>query len=397
MKVRATLVKGAQVFAPEPLGTQDILMVSDRVVEIGPGLSAPAWADVHEIDARGRLVFPGLVDQHVHIVGGGGEGGPQFRTPELHLTDLTRYGLTTVVGVLGTDGTTRSTQELLAKARALTIEGINAWLYTGAYQMPTRTITGDPRNDIMLIDRILGVGEIAISDHRGSHPSDRELAHLAGEARTGGLLAGKAGVVHLHVGSGARRLDPIYEVLGMADVPIGVMVPTHLNRTRDLLEDAVRLGGMGGFLDITSSISPDEHDRAPVGPAEAVAYLRQEGVPLDHISFSTDAGGSAPVFDSEGHLLHMGVGMPDSLFKQMVRLHDEAGYDWSEAILPGTRTPATILKMEDVGVIRAGARADIIVTDGRDIHTVVAGGRVMVDERKPLVYGTFEKPGDGCR
>ncbi len=397
MKVRATLVQGAQVFAPEPLGTQDVLMVSDRVVEIGPSLSAPAWADVQTIDAHGRLVFPGLVDQHVHIVGGGGEGGPQFRTPELSLTDLTRYGLTTVVGVLGTDGTTRSTQELLAKARALTIEGINAWLYTGAYQMPTRTITGDPRNDIMLIDRILGVGEIAISDHRGSHPSDRELAHLAGEARTGGLLSGKAGVVHLHVGSGARRLDPVYQILSMADVPIGVMVPTHLNRTRDLLEDSVRLGRMGGFLDITTSITPDKHDRAPVSPAEAVHYLRQQGVPLDRISFSTDAGGSAPVFDAEGHLVHMGVGMPDSLFTEIVRLHEELGYDWSEAILPGTRTPAAILKMPDVGVVQVGGRADLIITDGRAVLTVIAGGRVMVEDGKPLVFGTFEKSGDDSR
>ena len=382
------------VFSPEPLGQLDILTINDRIAALGPNLSLPAWAEGELIDAQGLLVFPGLVDQHVHITGGGGEGGPQFRTPELALSQLTRYGLTTVVGVLGTDGTTRSVQELLAKARGLAVEGLNTRIYTGAYEVPTRTITDSPRNDIILIDRVVGIGEIAVSDHRGSHPSDRELAHLAGEARTGGLLSGKAGVLHLHVGSGPRRLSPLMEVLEIADVPISTMVPTHLNRSRFLLEDAVRYGHKGGFLDITTSIGPDAHDGSAVEPVRAVEYLMGAGVPLSQISFSTDAGGSAPVFDDQGVLRHMGIGSASSLFVALRGLHERLQLDWSDAIRPATETPARILKLDDVGRVALGARADLLVTDGCDIGLVMAGGRVMVRDGKPRAFGMFEGSGD---
>ncbi len=392
MTVPAVLIRQGEVYGPEQRGRLDILTIGPQVVAIGHDLAVPDWADATIIDARGLLVFPGLVDQHIHFAGGGGEGGPQFRTPELTLTDMTRYGLTTVVGLLGTDGTSRSVQSLLAKARALIAEGLNAWIYTGAYQVPTRTITDNPRSDIILIDRILGIGEIAISDHRGSHPSDRELAQLAGEARTGGLLAGKAGVLHVHVGSGARRLEPLFEIVKMADIPLGVIVPTHLNRTRDLLQDAVRWGGMGGFCDITSSISPDAHDHHAVSPAEAVEALLAAGVPLDRISFSTDAGGSAPVFNAQGELLHMGVGMPDTLFRSIVAVKEQLKRTWTEALMLATKTPASILKLSSVGKVEVGCRADLLVSDGQQILDVIAGGRVMVREQKPVVYGTFEAP-----
>lgn len=391
MKMWATLIRNGEVYAPEYRGRVDVLTVGSRVAAVGPALQVPDWAEGSVIDAEGLMVFPGLVDQHVHFAGGGGEGGPQYRTPDLSLTDLTRWGLTTVIGLLGTDGTSRSVQALLAKARALIAEGLNAWIYTGAYQVPTRTITDTPRSDIILIDRILGVGEIAISDHRGSHPSDRELAQLAGEARTGGLLAGKAGVVHFHVGSGDRRLDPLFEVRRIADIPIQVLVPTHLNRRRELLADAVRWGLEGGYCDITSSIVPDAHDRQAVSPVEAVETLRAAGVPHHRISLSSDAGGSAPVFNASGELEHMGVGMPDSLFRSCRELHDHLGLSWTDAVLPATKTPAAILKLSDVGAIAPGGRGDALVTDGRHIRDVVAGGRIMVKDGQPVVFGTFEK------
>lgn len=397
MKARALLIRGGRVWAPQDQGLVDILTVNDRIVAIGEDLALPSWAQGEVLDARRQLVMPGLVDQHVHISGGGGEGGPQFRTPELRLTDLTRYGVTTVVGVLGTDGTTRSVQELLAKARALAFEGLNTWIYTGAYEVPTRTVTDNPRNDIILIGRIVGIGEIAISDHRGSHPSDRELAHLAGEARTGGLLAGKAGVLHLHVGSGARRLDPVLAVLEMADVPIGTMVPTHLNRTPELLRDAVRFGHRGGYLDITTSIGPDAQDPQAVSPGDAVKILRRDGIALEQISFSTDAGGSAPVFDAQGHLQHMGIGSAKSLFASVRALHDQLGLEWSEALKPATTTPAKILKLQDVGRIDVGSRADLVISDGEEVRTVIAAGRVMVREKEPVVWGTFEHAEDSPR
>ena len=45
---------------------------------------------------------------HSHITGGGGEAGPASRCPEARLSELLDAGITTVVGVIGTDTVTRS-------------------------------------------------------------------------------------------------------------------------------------------------------------------------------------------------------------------------------------------------------------------------------------------------
>lgn len=391
MSVPALLLQGGEVFDPASRGQLDILTVGDRIVALGDRLELPLWADGTVLDARGFFVMPGLIDQHVHIAGGGGEGGPQYRTPEIFLTRLTRAGITTVVGVLGTDGTTRSVQELLAKARALTLEGINAWIYTGAYQVPTRTITDSARNDIILIDRVLGIGEIALSDQRGSHPSDRELARLAGEARVGGLLSGKAGVLHLHVGNGPRQLTTLFDIMKMADVPIQTFVPTHLNRNRSLLDDAVLFAKKGGTIDLTASIEPTEDDPHALSATEAIRFLRAEGVPWNRVSMSSDAQGSAPVFNARGQLVKMGIGGADSLWKAVVHAKRTLNLTWTEVLMPVTETPRSLLKLRDLGRIAPGARADLLLIQDDAIHTVVAGGRVMVREGRPEVFGTYEE------
>lgn len=392
MMVEALLVRGGTVYAPKALGRQDVLIIGERIAAIGDHLEIPPWCRGQEISMEGALVVPGLVDQHVHIAGGGGEGGPQFRTPEIRLTQLTRAGITTVVGVLGTDGTTRSVSGLLATARGLEAEGLTTYIYTGAYQVPTRTITDNPRNDIILIDKVLGIGEIAVSDHRGSHPSDRVLAELAAEARVGGLLAGKAGVLHLHMGSGPRRLGPVYQVLEIADLPPDTFVPTHLNRNRELLQDAVDLGRRGGWLDITTGIEPADDDPDAVAPASAARFLREQGVPWDHISFSSDAEGSAPTFDAQGHLVRMEMGSADTLWQAVLSLV-KSGVSWEDALAPATSTPAHILKLRLVGKIAPGMIANVLGIQEDMIRTVIAKGQIMVRDGKPIVYGTYETPG----
>jgi beta-aspartyl-dipeptidase (metallo-type) len=392
MAMPALLIRGARVYAPEPLGVQDVLAVGETIVAVGPRLELPAWADGEEIDGRAAELIPGLIDQHVHIAGGGGEGGPINRTPEIMLSQLTRAGITTVVGVLGTDGSTRHVQGLLAKARQLMAEGITAWIYTGAYEVPTRTVTDNPRTDIVLIDRVLGVGEIAISDHRGTHPSDRELAHLAGEARVGGLLGGKAGVLHLHVGDGARRLEPLRRVVAMADVPRTGLVPTHLNRNPELLAEAQAWARDGGYVDLTTDIHPDAEDPRAIWAHRAALSLREAGVAWDRVSFSSDAQGSSPIFDAEGRLVRMDVGRPATLFTEMVALV-RRGLPWHEALAPVTTTPARILGLHPAGTIRPGAPADLVLVEDFAPRTVVARGRVMVRDGEPVVWGRFERIG----
>ena len=234
-----TLITGGSVYAPDKLGRKDILIAGRVIARIAERIDLPAEFKPRVIRAKGKTIVPGLVDLHVHLLGGGGEAGPWSRTPEITLSKITRAGVTTVVGLLGTDDVSRRPETLLAKAMQLEQEGISAYIYSGSYQLPLATITGSLRKDIALIPKVVGVGEVAVSDHRSSQPSFEELCRIAAEARVGGMLGGKAGLVHLHMGAGSRRLDPVIRMVKETEIPIGQFLPTHLNRTRTLMEHAI--------------------------------------------------------------------------------------------------------------------------------------------------------------
>src|SRR5688572_25036817 len=208
------LLRNAALYDPAPKGRADLLVAGETIVWIGseaPALSPSLGVEEHDLE--GRRVIPGLIDSHVHLTGGGGEAGPETRVPPLALSRLTTGGVTTAVGVLGTDDTVRSPAELDTVARGLIKEGLSAWCYTGGYHFPPATVTGSVRGDIVLIDLIVGVGELAISDHRSSQPTLDELLRVAGDSHVAGLMAGKAGIVHLHVGSGGRGLELVRHAL----------------------------------------------------------------------------------------------------------------------------------------------------------------------------------------
>jgi len=387
-----TLIRGATIYAPKPLGKKDVLIGGRQIVAIADDLSLHgSLPDIDELDASGLTLFPGLIDQHVHMAGGGGEGGFHYRTPEISLSHITTSGVTTVVGVLGTDGVTRSTRELLAKAMALDFEGVSTYIYCGAYQIPTRTITGMPRSDIVLIDKVIGVGEIAISDMRSSHPSDQDLTELASEARVGGLLSGKAGVVHLHVGDDDSKLDILFEVLKKTELPKSTFTPTHLNRNADLLKEAIRYGKEGGFVDVTSGIRPDEHDHVSVKPAVAIRRLLDAGVKPHLITMSSDSNGSSPIFDDKGKLVAMGIGSIATLWEETRDAIVKEGVPIDVAVGIVTRHVARVLKLGHKGAIHPGYDADLLLTDEQyQIRHVFAKGRQMVKDGEPVVFGTFE-------
>ena len=387
-----TLIRNANLYSPKPRGIMDVLVGGQQIIAVGKNLSLHGTGiEIDEVDASGLYMFPGLLDQHVHMAGGGGEGGFHYRTPEISLSHITTAGVTTVVGVLGTDGVTRTTRELLAKAEALEFEGISTYIYCGAYQVPTRTVTGTPRSDIVLINKVIGVGEIAISDTRSSHPSENELAELASEARVGGLLSGKAGVLHLHVGDDDTRLDVLFQLLKRTELPKSVFVPTHLNRNQDLLQDGIRYGLMGGFVDVTSGIRPDQHDHISVKPSHAIKQLREAGVKLDRITMSSDSNGSSPIFDDKGKLVAMGIGSIATLWEEIRDTIVQEKMAIEDAISIVTLNVARVLKLGHKGRIMNGADADLILTDDHfQILHVVAKGTWMVQDGKPVVFGTFE-------
>jgi len=233
------LISHADVYAPQSIGLSYVLCCDEKIVYVGPQKpELGGGLTLEETDFEGRRLIPGLIDGHTHITGGGGETGYASRVPTVALSHFTSAGVTTAIGLLGTDDVTRSSSSLIAGTLALREEGMSAWCYTGGYHFPLTTLTDSAIKDIVHIDCVIGVGELAISDHRSSQISWRELARIASEAHVAGLMTGKSGIVHLHLGDGESGLSLLKKVLKKTELPARVLNPTHVNRLSGLFEEA---------------------------------------------------------------------------------------------------------------------------------------------------------------
>lgn len=383
------LLLNADLYAPEPLGLRHVLVAAGRIVWVGiDRIALPAELEVDPVDLEGSRLVPGFIDCHAHLTGGGGEAGPHTRVPPVPLSRFTSGGTTTVVGVLGTDDVVRTPAELVTAARALEEEGLNAFTLTGGYHLPPATVTGSVRGDIVLVDRIIGIGEVALSDHRSSQPTLDELLRIAADAHVGGMMTGKAGIVHLHLGDGPRGLELVRQALDSSELPPSVFHPTHVNRKRALFEEACALAKRGIVIDVTAfPVGPGE-DAWPADEA-LVRYLDAK-LPPGGVTVSSDAGGCLPVFDAEGRVSSMDVGRPAALGATLRTLL-ERGEPLARVLPAFTANVARLLKLPRKGHIAPGADADLVVLDASgDIRDVMVRGQWHVRNGRAVRRGTFE-------
>lgn len=384
-----TLISNARVYAPASMGVQHLLIGGGRILWMGeqsPDISAALLGEHY--DAGGRRLLPGFIDGHAHLTGGGGESGFASRVPPLELSRFTSVGVTSVVGLLGTDDTTRDTNALLAQTRALREEGLNAYCYTGGYHVPPTTLTGSVRGDIVHLDPVIGVGELAISDHRSSQPTLDELLRIASDAHVAGMMTGKAGILHLHLGDGERGLQLIRDALQISEIPARVFNPTHINRRQALFDEACELAGRGCYVDLTAF--PVEDGEDAWSAADGLRRYLDRGAPPERITVSSDGGGCLPHFDNDGRIVRMEIGQPSSMAETLAELLNA---DCAlQTVLPAfTTNAANLLRLTGKGVVASGFDADLIILDDdHSVSSVMLGGDWHRLDGQQQKLGLFE-------
>lgn len=383
------LIRNANLYNPEKMGKKDILVAGNKFLEISGKIELNGNIELETIDATGLIMIPGLIDAHVHIAGAGGEGGPQTRTPELKIKQLVEGGITTVIGCLGTDGYTRNIESVLMKVKAIRSYGLSAWMYTGAYQVPVPTLTGEIGKDLALFEEVIGVGEVAVSDHRSSVPLTSELIRIAASARVGGMLGGKAGIVNIHMGDAKNPFKPIEEAVEKSELKYTQFYPTHCNRNEYIFEDAKKYGKKG-YIDLTTS-SYAYFPEFEIKPSVALVELLKAGVPVEHITMTSDGNGSLPHFDEKGNLVQLEMGQPSSMLTELSDMVRQGAIPMETALKTITSNPADILKLSGKGRISKGKDADfLLINKNMEIVHMVANGRFFVRDKKQIVHGNYE-------
>ena len=386
------LIRSAEVYAPEPLGRKDVLIDFGKILKIGDRLAEEyGGLEVEVLDADGCILTPGFVDQHVHVIGAGGEAGFFSRTPEMQVSAIVRHGITTVVGLHGTDGTARNIEALYAKVCSLEQEGITARMLTGSFEMPSATLTGSVRRDLIFIDKVIGA-KTAISDRRSSQPSRSDVEKLLAQAYTGGLVSGKRGYTHFHMGVGRRRLDMLADIIRETEIPPYLIIPTHVNRDEALFVQAMELAKMGAVIDVTSGIAPEYGFEGTIKPSDAIRRCLENGVDIKNVTMSSDANGSMAVYDAEGRFVGLCVTTVETMHKEFRDLALTKDMPLETALRPVTSSPAAAIGMYPAkGCVREGSDADLIIMDkDLSILKVFAMGKLAADGGEALLKGAFE-------
>jgi beta-aspartyl-dipeptidase (metallo-type) len=377
------LIKNADIYTPNHIGVKDILIGEEKILAIEDhiefdGKYCKYW------DAAGKTVTPGFIDQHIHITGAGGKHGFASMTPEIKLSDLIACGSTTVVGLLGTDGTARSIKNLYAKTMSLESEGISAYMFTGYYGIEPTYITNTIQDDMIFIDKVLGC-KIAITDIRSSYPTELELLRMLRQITVGGMIANKKGILHIHLGNLKPKMDILFKLVEEYEFPISHISPTHVGRTKALFEQAIAFAKLGGMIDITTGASKY------TDPYKAVLYALENGISIDKMTFSSDGNAGLDKLDENGKLIGFRKAPIDQNYLQVKQLIETKEVSIEDAIKLITLNPANNLGLKNKGIIEINADADLCCLDKDFVLTdVFAKGKLMMENKVVIVKGNFE-------
>jgi beta-aspartyl-dipeptidase (metallo-type) len=378
-----TLIKNTELYNPKYLGQKDLLLAGQKIVAISDNLDLYKH-DAQVWDANGKITTPGLIDQHIHVIGAGGKDGFASMTPEVHLSDLIACGTTTVSSLLGTDGTARNIRSLYAKVKALDQEGISAYMLCGYYGLDTVTITDSIQGDMLFIDKVLGC-KIAISDIRSSYPTALELVRKLRDVRVGGMIGNKKGILHVHLGNLDTKMDVLFELVQDYKFPIEHISPTHVGRTKALFDQAIEFAKLGGIIDITTGASKY------TDPYKSVLYALEEGVSIDNITFSSDGHAGLTKFNDKGEAVGIRKAPIDKNLQEVISLIKTGKVAIADAFKIITTNPAKNLGLKHKGKIDVGFDADLCFFNKEfELMDVFAKGQHMMKDQIIKVKGNFE-------
>lgn len=353
-----TLIKNGAIYLGKSFEKLDLVFGGQTILQIGKldeKMAVQAGLEIDVIDCKDCYVCPGLIDSQVCLVGGSGEDGFLSQPPRILIEECVRGGITTTVGSIGVDTSTKTMGNLIACVKAFREAGLTSLAYTGGYDTPIKPLTESVRTDIIYIEEIIGAGEVAIADRRVPEPYKHYLARTIVDAYVGGILTGKAGVTRIHVGEGRRRLQTIRDIEGHNEIQFERLYFTHIERSKELIKEGIEFAKRGSFLDF------DLHERDL-----EIWYptYKEEGGPLEQLSFSSDAG----------------VCSPEELWQEIKKCVLKYNMNLTDLLPHVTEVPARALKLRRKGILKVGNDADLFILDKKnlDIKHVIANGKFFI-------------------
>ena len=162
------------------------------------------------------------------------------------------------------------------------------------------------------------------------------------------------------------------------------IIDTHINRSPEVLEDAITCGKRGMILDLTGNLSFKPES---IPASKAFRMMLEAGVPIGNITFTSDSG-SYLVIDGKGEILPV-----DICAKELQLMVKKEKLSLAEALIPLTTNPARIYSLDSTkGSLELGKDADILLlNDKLKVDTVIAKGKTFVKAGRPVVRGHLEE------
>jgi len=375
-----------------PIEQGIILIQNGKITAVGDARTVRLSSDVTIIDAKGKVIMPGLVDSHSHIGEGSGADGSSPIQPDVRLLDginarasslqRAQSGGITTVNVMPGSGHLDSGQTLYLKLRdgAITIDDLLIYDKDGKYMGGIKFANGT--NSIR-------------AGGAGSFPGSR--AKSAALVREQLMKAQEYREKIKKAAGDASKLPP--RDLAMEALVEALdgkrMVHFHTHRHDDIMT-ALRLQKEFGFRIVLQHVSEAWKVADEIAKAKApssIIFVDSPGGKLETVDIDFRNGAA---LEKAGALtgFHTDDGITDSRwFLRSGGLAVRAGMSRDKALYALTMANAIMLDVQDrVGSLEAGKDADFIILSGDplSVYTHVletwVEGKKVFDRSDPKDY-----------